>query len=143
MREVCGGENASPRALRCPSWTPDTEIEKAAGKSIKDIFCRPWRAILPRWRAPRHRPPARQRSGRDRNRRRSFHDARRAREHQGARRFSWLRAEFALLLRRVQRRTHRPMLVADPEGTLRRLMDARYETYANGRRDGRSARRAA
>ena len=33
-------------------------------------------------------------------------------------------------LRRVQRRTHRPMLVNDPEGTLRRLMDARYATYA-------------
>lgn len=42
----------------------------------------------------------------------------------------WLRAEFALLLRRVQRRTHRPMLVNDPEGTLRRLMEARYSTYA-------------
>jgi len=43
----------------------------------------------------------------------------------------WLRAEFDVLMRRVRRRPTRPLLqTPDPEGTLRRLMDARYPVYA-------------
>lgn len=43
----------------------------------------------------------------------------------------WLRADPEILLRRVQRRTDRPLLRGDdPEGTLRRLVDERYPTYA-------------
>lgn len=43
----------------------------------------------------------------------------------------WLKADFDVLLRRVKRRTDRPMLMtADPEGTLRRLMDERYPIYS-------------
>jgi shikimate kinase len=43
----------------------------------------------------------------------------------------WLKAEFAVLMRRVRRKSNRPLLkTADPEGTLRALMDARYPTYA-------------
>jgi shikimate kinase len=42
----------------------------------------------------------------------------------------WLKAELALLLRRVSKRNNRPLLEHDPEGTLRRLIEARYPVYA-------------
>jgi shikimate kinase len=43
----------------------------------------------------------------------------------------WLKAEFDILMRRIRRRTDRPLLrTADPEATLRRLIDERYPVYA-------------
>lgn len=43
----------------------------------------------------------------------------------------WLKAEFDVLMARVRRKSNRPLLqTADPEGTLRRLIDERYPTYA-------------
>ena len=43
----------------------------------------------------------------------------------------WLKAELDVLMRRVRRRGDRPLLQgADPEGTMRKLMDIRYPTYA-------------
>lgn len=43
----------------------------------------------------------------------------------------WLRAEFDVLMKRVRKRSNRPLLAsADPEATLRSLIDARYPTYA-------------
>jgi shikimate kinase len=43
----------------------------------------------------------------------------------------WLKADFGVLMRRVRRKSNRPLLkTADPEGALRNLMDARYPTYA-------------
>jgi shikimate kinase len=43
----------------------------------------------------------------------------------------WLRADLEVLLERVMRRHHRPLLNnGDPEGTLRRLIDERYPVYA-------------
>ncbi len=43
----------------------------------------------------------------------------------------WLKAEFDVLMRRVRKRSNRPLLrTPDPEGTLRRLMEARYPVYA-------------
>jgi len=43
----------------------------------------------------------------------------------------WLKADFEVLLRRVKRRTDRPMLkTADPAETLRRLMEERGPIYA-------------
>jgi len=43
----------------------------------------------------------------------------------------WLRADFEVLLERVMRRSHRPLLNnGDLEGTLRRLIDERYPVYA-------------
>lgn len=43
----------------------------------------------------------------------------------------WLNAELDVLMRRVRRRSDRPLLQGDdPEGTMRRLMDVRYPTYA-------------
>src|SRR5215467_10889505 len=37
----------------------------------------------------------------------------------------WLKAELALLLRRVLRRSNRPLLAKDPEGVMRQLMETR------------------
>ncbi len=43
----------------------------------------------------------------------------------------WLRADWELLYERVRRRPTRPLLqTADPEGTLRKLVEARYPVYA-------------
>jgi shikimate kinase len=43
----------------------------------------------------------------------------------------WLRAEFDVLMRRIKRRNDRPLLrTADPEATLRALIDQRYPVYA-------------
>lgn len=43
----------------------------------------------------------------------------------------WLDADFDLLMRRVRKRPTRPLLQnADPEGTMRRLMEQRYPVYA-------------
>ncbi len=43
----------------------------------------------------------------------------------------WLRADYDTLWRRVNKRSNRPMLkTADPQGTLRRLIEERYPTYA-------------
>ncbi len=43
----------------------------------------------------------------------------------------WLRAELPILMRRVLRRSNRPLLKsADPEATMRELMAVRYPVYA-------------
>ena len=43
----------------------------------------------------------------------------------------WLKADHETLMRRVRRRGHRPLLkTADPDETMRRLMDERYPVYA-------------
>lgn len=43
----------------------------------------------------------------------------------------WLKADFDVLMRRVRKRPNRPLLSnPDPEGTMRRLIDERYPTYA-------------
>ena len=42
----------------------------------------------------------------------------------------WLRAELPVLMRRVLKRDHRPLLKApDPEAVMRELMEARYPVY--------------
>ncbi|MEQ1650209.1 MAG: shikimate kinase [Hyphomicrobiaceae bacterium] len=44
----------------------------------------------------------------------------------------WLKGDLAMLMRRVRRRANRPLLqTADPEATMRHLMDLRYPVYAN------------
>ena len=44
----------------------------------------------------------------------------------------WLRADFDLLMKRVRRRSHRPLLQnADPEAVMRKLIDERYPVYAD------------
>lgn len=43
----------------------------------------------------------------------------------------WLNAELPVLMRRVQRRRNRPLLLAsEPEATMRELMNRRYPVYA-------------
>ncbi len=43
----------------------------------------------------------------------------------------WLKADFDVLIRRIRRRTDRPLLrTADPDGTLKRLIEERYPVYA-------------
>lgn len=43
----------------------------------------------------------------------------------------WLRADLDVLMRRVRKRTTRPLLQnSDPEGTMRRLMETRHPVYA-------------
>ena len=43
----------------------------------------------------------------------------------------WIKADFDVLMRRVRRRSNRPLLqTPDPEGTLKRLMAERYPIYA-------------
>jgi shikimate kinase len=43
----------------------------------------------------------------------------------------WLKADVEVLFERVKRRSNRPLLhTEDPEGTLRRLVEARYPVYA-------------
>jgi shikimate kinase len=43
----------------------------------------------------------------------------------------WLRADFDVLMKRVRKRSNRPLLQnPDPEGTMRRLMETRYPIYA-------------
>jgi shikimate kinase len=43
----------------------------------------------------------------------------------------WLRAEIDVLMVRVRKRSNRPLLqTADPEATMRRLMEERYPVYA-------------
>jgi shikimate kinase len=43
----------------------------------------------------------------------------------------WLRADLDVLMRRVRKRTTRPLLQnADPEGTMRQLMEKRHPVYA-------------
>ena len=42
----------------------------------------------------------------------------------------WLKADYDTLMRRVRRRSHRPLLAnPDPEGTMRRLIAERYPIY--------------
>jgi shikimate kinase len=42
----------------------------------------------------------------------------------------WLKAELAVLMRRVLKRNNRPLLEKDPEQVMRALMEARYPIYA-------------
>ena len=43
----------------------------------------------------------------------------------------WLKADHATLMKRVRRRGHRPLLhTADPDATMRRLIEERYPVYA-------------
>jgi shikimate kinase len=44
----------------------------------------------------------------------------------------WLRADFDVLMKRIKRRSDRPLLhTADPEATLKALMEQRYPVYAH------------
>jgi shikimate kinase len=117
--------------LNVPFVDADTEIEKAAGMSIPDIF-----AIRgePEFRAGEARVIARlldngpqvlaTGGGAFMN-----PDTRAAIDAKGI--SVWLRATIEVLARRIKRRNDRPLLKgSDPIETLRRLIEERYPTYA-------------
>jgi shikimate kinase len=117
--------------LGIPFVDADTEIEKAAGMSIPDIF-----AIRgePEFRAGEARviarlldqPPQVLATGGG-----AFINAD-TRALIAAKGISvWLKAEFDVLMRRIRRRHDRPLLKTDdPGATLKRLMEERYPVYA-------------
>ena len=117
--------------LGMPFVDADTEIEKAAGMTIPDIFATHGE---PYFRAGEARVIARLlesgpqvlATGGG-----AFMNA----ETRAAIRAKgisvWLKADFDVLMRRIKRRNDRPLLkTADPAETLRRLIDERYPVYA-------------
>lgn len=117
--------------LGLPFVDADEEIEKAAGKSIEDIFAEhgePYfrdgeRKVLAR--LLRTGPQVLATGGG------AFMnaDSRAAIEQTGV--SVWLKAELPLLLRRVAKRSNRPLLkTGDPEVVMQNLMDVRYPVYA-------------
>ncbi len=129
------GKSAVGRRLAAKLGLPfvdaDEEIEKAAGKSIEDIFAEhgePYfrdgeRKVLAR--LLRSGPQVLATGGG------AFMNAetRAAIAQSGV--SVWLKAELPLLVRRVAKRSNRPLLKAgDPEEVMRNLMDTRYPVYA-------------
>jgi shikimate kinase len=119
------------RALDLPFRDADSEIEAAAGMSVPEIFD--------------HHGEAAFRAGEAKVIRRLLGECqqvlatgggawmnRATRAEIAGRAVSiWLNAEPEVLLRRVRRRTDRPLLqTADPEATLRELLAARAPAYA-------------
>lgn len=117
--------------LALPFVDADEEVEKAAGKSIEDLFAEhgePYfrdgeRKVLAR--LLRSGPQVLATGGG------AFMnpETREAIAEAGV--SVWLRAELPLLVRRVGKRTNRPLLkTGDPEVVLQNLMETRYPTYA-------------
>jgi len=109
----------------------DEEIEKAAGKSIEDIFADHGEAyfrdgerkVLAR--LLRSGPQVLATGGG------AFMNADTRAAIAGSSISVWLKAELPLLVRRVAKRPNRPLLKAgDPEEVMRNLMEARYPVYA-------------
>jgi shikimate kinase len=117
--------------LGIPFVDADTEIEKAAGMSIPDIFAVHGEADF---RAGEARVIARLLDGGPQVLATGggafMHPQ--SREAIGVKGISiWLKAEYDVLLKRIKRRGDRPMLKTDdPAETLRRLMEERDPVYA-------------
>ncbi|MFY0612517.1 MAG: shikimate kinase [Hyphomicrobiaceae bacterium] len=130
----CGKSSVGRRLavkLGLPFVDADTEIEQAAGKTIPEIFTDYGeehfrdREHLVIARLLRGGPQVLATGGGAYMRT----DTREAIGEAGI--AVWLRAELDVLMRRVMRRDDRPMLKsADPEATMRQLMDVRYPIYA-------------
>ena len=73
-RQVVDRPPASALRLGIPFVDADTEIEKAAGMNIPDIFATHGEARLPRRRGARHRAPAGERAAGAGDRRRRLHE---------------------------------------------------------------------
>ncbi|MBZ0141062.1 MAG: shikimate kinase [Pseudorhodoplanes sp.] len=117
--------------LGIPFVDADTEIERAAGMSIPDIFEIHGET---EFRAGESRVIARLLDGGPQVLATGggafMNAATRARiREKGI--SVWLKADFEVLLRRIKRRSDRPLLkTADPAATLRQLIDVRYPVYA-------------
>ena len=117
--------------LGLPFKDADHEIETAAGMSIADIFAMHGepsfrdgeRRVIAR--LLQHGPLVLATGGGA-----FMHEQTRARIADAAISV-WLRADLPVLMRRVRRRSNRPLLRnPDPEGTMRGLMDVRHPIYA-------------
>jgi shikimate kinase len=117
--------------LGLPFVDADEEIEKAAGKSIEDIFAEHGEAYFREGerkvlaRLLRSGPQVLASGGG------AFMNAE-TRAAIGQSGISvWLKADLALLVRRVAKRSNRPLLkTGDPEQVMRNLMEVRYPVYA-------------
>ncbi len=117
--------------LKLPFVDADSEIEKAAGKSIPDIFADHGeeyfrdgeRRVIARLLEQDTQILA---TGGG-----AFMDDS-TREKVGHHGVSiWLRADLPLLMKRVMRRSHRPLLkTKDPKAVMQKLMDERYPVYS-------------
>jgi shikimate kinase len=129
------GKSAVGRRLAAKLGLPfvdaDEEIEKAAGKSIEDIFAEHGEAYFREGerkvlaRLLRSGPQVLATGGG------AFMNAetRAAIAQSGV--SVWLKAELPLLVRRVAKRSNRPLLkTGNPEVVMQNLMDARYPVYA-------------
>jgi shikimate kinase len=117
--------------LGIPFVDADTEIERAAGMSIPDIFATHGE---PDFRAGEARVIARLLEGGPQvlaTGGGAFMNAD-TRAAIAAKGISiWLKADFDVLMRRIKRRHDRPLLqTGDPAATLRELMEVRYPVYA-------------
>ena len=120
--------------LGLPFRDADLEIESAAGMPVADIF-----AIYgaPAFRDGERRVIARLIDGRRKVIRLVLATGggayMNAATREGIARSAvsiWLKADHDTLMRRVRRRSHRPLLrTADPDETMRRLMEERYPVY--------------
>lgn len=109
----------------------DIEIETAAGMTIPDIFARHGE---PFFRDRESRVVGRLIGGGPRvvatGGGAFIHPSTRAAIKSGSLSV-WIKADFDVLMRRVRKRSNRPLLrTPDPEGTLKRLMAERYPVYA-------------
>lgn len=109
----------------------DIEIETAAGMTIPDIFARHGE---PFFRDRENRVVGRLIGGGQRvvatGGGAFIHPSTRAAIKSGSLSV-WIKADFDVLMRRVRKRSNRPLLrTPDPEGTLKRLMAERYPVYA-------------
>ncbi|MEO1206338.1 MAG: shikimate kinase [Pseudomonadota bacterium] len=130
----CGKSSVGRRLaskLELPFVDADDEIEKAAAKSIADIFADHGEA---HFRDGERKVIARLlSSGRQvlATGGGAFMDADTRQSIQDHGISIWLKATLPVLLRRVGRRDHRPLLrQGDAEATMKRLIDERYPVYA-------------
>lgn len=130
----CGKSSVGRRLatrLELPFVDADEEIERAAGKSISDIFAEHGEAhfrdgerkVIQRLLADGPKVLATGGGA-------YMNEETRANIRRSAISI-WLKAELAVLMRRVAKRNNRPLLKnEDPEAVMRRLIETRYPVYA-------------
>jgi shikimate kinase len=123
------GRRLAPR-LGMPFVDADEEIERAAGKPITDIFKDHGE---PYFRDGERRVIARLLASGPQVLATGGGAFMVAETRENIRRSGisvWLRAELPLLMRRVLKKNNRPLLMNDPEASMKRLMGVRYPVYA-------------